>query len=122
MRKLPYENEAFGFVYTYNTIFHMNKEEIAKALNEMFRVLKKQGLIYVNLLSIDDSRYGIGKEISSGTFMDEENGENFSHTYFEYKEGDGYFKDHKIIYKQIRREYLSERDSTRGMIDYIIRK
>jgi ubiquinone/menaquinone biosynthesis C-methylase UbiE len=81
MRKLPYENEAFGFVYSYNTIFHMNKEEIAEALNEMFRVLKKQGLIYVNLLSIDDSSYGIGKEISSSTFMDEENGEQFSHTY-----------------------------------------
>jgi len=122
MRKLPYENEAFGFVYTYNTIFHMNKEEITKALNEMFRVLKKQGLIYVNLLSIDDSRYGIGKEVSPGTFMEEENGEKFSHTYFEYKEGDRYFKDYKIIYKQIRREYISEWDSTRGMIDYIIRK
>jgi hypothetical protein len=56
------------------------------------------------------------------TLIYEENGEQFSHTYFEYKEGDRYFKDYKIIYKQIRREYLSERESPRGMIDYIIRK
>ncbi|MBY9021619.1 MAG: class I SAM-dependent methyltransferase [Candidatus Lokiarchaeota archaeon] len=56
IRSLPYESESYGFTYSYNTIFHMNKEDLGVAINEMLRVVKKHGLIYVNLLSIDDSR------------------------------------------------------------------
>jgi len=122
MRSLPYESESYGFAYSYNTIFHMNKEDIGVAINEMLRVVKKHGLIYVNLLSIDDSRYGIGKETSPGIFTQYEYGEQISHTYFKQDEGDEYFSKFEIIYKQIRIEHLYERDSTRGMIDYIVRK
>jgi len=76
MRSLPYESESYGFAYSYNTIFHMNKEDIGVIINEMFRVVKKNGMVYVNLLSIDDSRYGRGKEISP------------------HDEGDSYFSDY----------------------------
>ncbi|MFX0076412.1 MAG: class I SAM-dependent methyltransferase [Candidatus Hermodarchaeota archaeon] len=123
MRSLPYDSESYGFAYSYNTIFHMNQGDIGIAINEMFRVVKKGGLIYLNLLSIDDSRYGRGKEISPGIFMEEFNGERFSHTFFKHDEGDQYFLNHKIIYKQIRIENYYESDySKRGMIDYIVRK
>ena len=122
MRNLPYESESYGFAYSYNTIFHMNKVDIGIAINEMLRVVKKQGLIYVNLLSTDDSRYGIGKESSPGVFTQDEDGEQISHTYFKPNEGDAYFSKFEIIYKQIRIEHLYEWDSTRGMIDYIVRK
>jgi SAM-dependent methyltransferase len=119
---LPYEAEKFGFVFTYNTIFHMDKEEIGKIFEEMFRVLKKGGLLYANLLSVEDQRYGKGEETKPGTFTDEENGEKFSHTFFEHNEGDQYFKDYRIIYKQIRVENLVEHNYIQGMIDYIVRK
>lgn len=123
MRSLPYDTESFGFAYSYNTIFHMNKEDIGIAIDEMFRVIKKNGLIYLNLLSIDDIRYGRGKEISQGIFMEEFDGERFSHTFFKHNEGDHYFSKMKIIYKQIRIENFYEREySKRGMIDYIVRK
>ena len=122
MRTLPYESESYGFAYSYNTIFHMNTEDIGVAIKEMLRVIKKHGLIYVNLLSTDDSHYGIGKEGSSGVFTQDEDGEQISHTYFKRNEGDAYFSNFEIIYKQIRIEHLYEWDSTRGMIDYIVRK
>ena len=122
MRSLPYESESYGFAYSYNTIFHMNKEDIGVAINEMLRVVKKQGLICVNLLSIDDSRYGIGKESSPGVFTQHEDGEQISHTYFKHDEGEAYFSKFEILYKQIRIEHLYEWDSTRGMIDYIVKK
>ena len=122
MRRLPFESESYGFAYSYNTIFHMNKEDIGIAINEMFRVVKKQGLIYINLLSKDESTYGVGKETSSGIFTQEIAGEQISHTHFDYNEGDIYFSDHKIVYKQIRIEHLYEKDYTTGMIDYIVRK
>jgi ubiquinone/menaquinone biosynthesis C-methylase UbiE len=127
MNNLPYETESFGFVFTYNTIFHMDKKEIGIIFDEMFRVLKRGGLLYANLLSVDDKRYGCGEETKPGTYTEEIDGEKYSHTYFTYEEGESYFKNHKIIYKQIRIEKLAEfyengDDYLRGMIDYIIRK
>ena len=123
MRSLPYDSESYGFAYSYNTIFHMNKEDIGIAIDEMFRVVKKGGLIYLNLLSIDDSLFGRGIETSSGIFIDELDGERFSHTFFKHDEGDQYFSKHNIIYKQIRIENYYESEYTpRGFIDYIVRK
>ena len=122
INKLPYESEKFGFVFTYNTIFHMDKDEIGKIFKEMFRVLKKGGLFYANLLSVDDGRYGFGEETKPGVFTKEHEGEKYSHTFFKHDEGDIYFKDHKIVYKQVRLENLVEDDYLRGMIDYIVRK
>ena len=122
MRKLPFESERFGFVFTYNTIFHMDKSEIGEAFNEMFRVLKKGGLLYANLLSVDDERYGRGEETKPGTFTEEIDGEKYCHTFFMHDEGDYYFNNQKIIYKQIRIENLIEDNYIRGMIDYIVIK
>jgi ubiquinone/menaquinone biosynthesis C-methylase UbiE len=127
INKLPYETESFGFIFTYNTIFHMDKEEIGNIFDEMFRVLKKGGLLYANLLSVDDERYGNGEETKPGTFTEENDGEKYSHTFFMHDEGDYYFKKHKIIYKQIRIEnlvgfYENGENYLRGMIDYIVKK
>jgi len=122
MRSLPYDSELFGFVYSYNTIFHMAKEEVRSSIKEMIRVLKKGGLLYLNLLSIEDSLYGVGEEISPARFQQRENGEDIEHTFFEIDEGDTYFDDCEILYKQVRKEFLKEADYISGMIDYIVKK
>ncbi|MHA1670328.1 MAG: class I SAM-dependent methyltransferase [Promethearchaeota archaeon] len=122
MRNLPYDSEMFGFVYSYNTIFHMSKEDIKNSINEMIRVLKKGGLLYLNLLSIEDKIYGIGEEVSPGMFRQKKKEFDIEHTFFEIDEGDSYFGDCEIIYKQIRKEYLIEADYISGMIDYIVKK
>ena len=44
MRSLPFEDNYFGYVYSWNTIFHMTKLDIKKGVNEMIRVLKPGGL------------------------------------------------------------------------------
>jgi hypothetical protein len=35
MRKLPFEDESISYVYSYNSIFHMKKEDIAKSISEI---------------------------------------------------------------------------------------
>jgi len=122
MRNLPYESEMFGFVYSYNTIFHMSKEDIKKSIKEMIRVLKKGGLLYLNLLSFDDSIYGVGEEISPGMFRQNKGEYDIEHTFVGVDEGDTYFNGCEILYKQIRKEYLNDRDYISGMIDYIVKK
>lgn len=55
-------------------------------------------------------------------FQQRENGEDIEHTFFEIDEGDTYFDDCEILYKQIRKEFLKEADYISGMIDYIVKK
>ena len=122
MRDLPYDPEMFGFVYSYNTIFHMSKEDIRLSIEEMFRVLKKGGLLYLNLLSVDDSIYRVGEEINPGMYRQIIDNEYIEHTFFEFDEGDIFFDGHEILYKQIRKEYIKDDDYISGMVDYIVKK
>lgn len=69
MQELPYEDESFGFVYSYNTIFHLLKIGTRKAIAEIKRVLKKDGLFYVNFMTYEDGYYGEGKELGKGEFV-----------------------------------------------------
>jgi SAM-dependent methyltransferase len=54
MRHIPFANESFSFVYSFNAIFFMTKPDIARAMSEMERVLEPEGLLYVNFVSVDD--------------------------------------------------------------------
>jgi ubiquinone/menaquinone biosynthesis C-methylase UbiE len=48
MLKLPYENEEFDFVMSIAVLHHLDTEEKrVQALNEMFRVCKKNGKIFI---------------------------------------------------------------------------
>ena len=66
MRKLPFKDESISFVYSYNSIFHMKKEDVLKSIDELKRVLKPGGLLFVNFLSVNDFRYGEGEEVGKG--------------------------------------------------------
>jgi ubiquinone/menaquinone biosynthesis C-methylase UbiE len=122
MRQISFESDTFDFVYSYNTIFHLNKVEIGTAINEMFRVLKCGGLCYLNLLSYDDSEYGKAKEIAPGEFLEIADDERITHTYFRDDEPDVYFAQFKILYKEKRTVLISDTDYRAGMIDYIVKK
>ena len=54
MRNIPFAGESFGGVYSFNAIFFMTKPDIAQAMGEIERVLKPEGLCYVNFQSVDD--------------------------------------------------------------------
>ena len=123
MTKLKFDNESFDFVYSYNSIFHMKKNEIKIALEEMKRVLKPNGLLFVNFLSIDDFRCGEGLHLGDNQYeqMDDE---PVIHSYFGLDECDQYFEDMEFILKERRIiERIFEGDKVKqGFIDYIMRK
>ena len=50
MRNLNYENESFSCVYTWNSSIHLSKEDTKTAISEMLRVLKPDGILYVNFI------------------------------------------------------------------------
>lgn len=122
MRSLPFKDESFSFVYSFNAIFFMTKEDIARALKEMERVLRPNGLLYVNFKSADDPdkspfcesaplKHLLGSEGFS-FHEDSEADAYFSHFDILLKEKkftDKLFEGRRI--KQIRIEYIARRKS-----------
>lgn len=123
MTSLEFEDNSFDFVYSYNSIFHMKKSEIEKSLIEMKRVLKTNGLMFVNFLSEDDFRFGEGPHLGKNQYeqMDDE---PVIHSYYLHNEADKYFEDMHFLVKErrvIERIYQGEK-IRQGFIDYIVRK
>ena len=121
MRNLPFREESFSFVYSYNAIDFMTKPDIALAMSEITRVLKSQGLCYVNFLSVDDAeswepfcKTGPGVKLLWS--------EGFSH--FEDSEADVYFEAYTILRKEKRwvEKLWNERILKQADIGYIAKK
>lgn len=124
MRNLPFDDNFFDFLYSYNTSVHIGKKDFAIALEEFLRVLKPKGLCYVNFLSEDCTSYGKGIEIEPGKFKSIEDGEEVVYCHYKDDEPENYFQGFKIIYseKRIIRRYIDEEEYISGYLDYILEK
>ena len=124
MRKLKFENESFSFVYSYNSVFHMTKEDVSKSINEMKRVLKQDGLLFVNFLTTSDFRCGQGVAIDENQYEQMDDDIPVIHSYFEEYEPDRYFENMEVLFKENRvLERIYEGKKIRqGFVDYIVKK
>jgi ubiquinone/menaquinone biosynthesis C-methylase UbiE len=125
MKSLPFGDGSMSFVYSYNSIFHMSKEEIDLVIKEIYRVLPKGGLAFVNFPSTNDFRSTMGEKVGDGEYLQEERGEKILHSYFGENEAEEFFDGFKVIYKEKRvRDGYARKDVkiTLGFIDYIIEK
>ncbi|MFX1418705.1 MAG: class I SAM-dependent methyltransferase [Promethearchaeota archaeon] len=126
MRSIPFESNYFGYVYSWNTIFHMKKIDIKKAVAEMIRVLKPGGVCFVNFLSVDSEYCGKGEQQSPGEFLLIEEDERILHTFFTDEESDSFFEnlEIEILYKEKRiyHKKIEDRLMKDSYIDYIVQK
>lgn len=125
MLSIPFPDESFGCVYSYNSIFHMSKEDIRKSIQEIRRVLKTGGMAFINFASINDDRATVGKKVGDGEYLqDEHMGKDILHSYFDENEAEDYFDGFRIFYKEnrIKNIFRDDMKITRGYIDYIIVK
>ncbi|HEY70142.1 MAG TPA: class I SAM-dependent methyltransferase [Anaerolineae bacterium] len=97
MRDIPFPDENFSFVYSFNAIDFMTKPDIALAMREITRVLKPGGLCYVNFLSVDDQE---SWDPFCKTAANRLKSERFSH--FEDCEADAFFEAYTIQRKEKR--------------------
>ena len=126
MQELQYEDESFGFVYSYNTIFHLLKEGTRKAIAEVRRVLKKDGLFYVNFMAFDDGYYGEGKELGKGEFVlqNDDGSERYRLFLENHHEAADLFEGFEIILLENRHIRLPTiwKDYEASYIDCIVKK
>jgi SAM-dependent methyltransferase len=64
---LPFKDASFDVVWCYGVMQHLLSNERKLAVNEFKRLLRKEGLLFLEVFGEDDMRYG-GKEIEPGTF------------------------------------------------------
>ena len=57
MRDLPFFNESFVGIFSMNTIHHATMSEVKRVVNEIYRVLKNEGVCLVTLLSDTDFKF-----------------------------------------------------------------
>lgn len=127
MTSLPYEDNSMSFIYSYNSIFHMSKEEVSKTIGEIKRVLKPNGLCFLNFASTDDFRVEEGEKVRDGEVLLVERGEKVLHSFFDIDEPEEFFRKHnlEVIYKETRvRSVKTEKFGMirLGFIDYIVEK
>jgi len=128
MRKIPFQDETFSFVYSWNAIHMMSKEDAALTVNEIERVMKARGLCFVNFVSADEPSPTDAIETRKGEFLKKApwrgvKGPNID-SYFEDREADVFFSSFEIIHKEKRMaERITEgKKELQVFIDYIARK
>lgn len=124
MRALPFADGSFDVVYSYNSVFHMPKEQVARAIGEMKRVLKPGGLLFVNFLSVRDFRCGTGGDLGRNQYEQEDDGLPVVHSYYTETEANPFFAEMELLFKECRvqeRRYEGEW-IRQGFVDYIARK
>jgi ubiquinone/menaquinone biosynthesis C-methylase UbiE len=124
MRKIPFDDEYFGFVMSYLSMVHLTKIDIAIAINEIHRVLQKGGLCYINFLSKEDKGYDKSKANSFGEVKSKDKGYQANHSYFDDYEPDTYFQKFEIIYSAKIYNFIGNYHDTRRtcILDYIAKK
>ena len=75
MRIIPFADSFFDAVVCTWTIYHATLDEIKKTVSEVYRVLKSNGTVITDFLSLADATYGLGNEIERNTFIGEKNQE-----------------------------------------------
>lgn len=68
MTSLPLIDNNFDAIISVSVIHHALQKDIAKAIAEIHRILKKNGLFLTNLASVKDPRYGEGQKVENDTF------------------------------------------------------
>lgn len=124
MRNLPFADETFSFVYSYNSIFHMKKQDILISIHEMQRVLKPNGLMFVNFLTTNDFRCGHGEDLGHHQYLQKDDDLTVIHSYFEENEADQFVQGMSILYKEnrIMEQTYNGKWIRQGFLDYILQK
>jgi len=75
MKALPYSDSLFDAVISVWVIYHNTLEGMQKAISEVHRVLKKNGLAFLTFQSKRSHKFGKGNKTEKNTFILEESAE-----------------------------------------------
>ncbi|RMH58143.1 MAG: class I SAM-dependent methyltransferase [Candidatus Hydrogenedentota bacterium] len=71
---LPFRNEFFDAVIDRSALQHNLRDDIRRAVLEIFRVLRNNGVFYSMVTTTGDPAFGRGRKIGERTFFDDSEG------------------------------------------------
>jgi len=71
MTELPFADNTFDYVLSFNVIYHGDPSIVKKTISEITRVLKPGGTYQGTMLSKRNGNYGLGTEVAPNTFVRE---------------------------------------------------
>lgn len=69
LRSLPFSGSSFDAITCFGVLQHFPRREREVAVRELFRVLKPQGLAFLEVIGDKDMRCNCGEEVETGTFV-----------------------------------------------------
>jgi 2-polyprenyl-3-methyl-5-hydroxy-6-metoxy-1,4-benzoquinol methylase len=112
-RNIPFENDSFDAVLCVWTSGHGNKADMIKNANEMIRVVKPSGIVFVDYVSKQDSNYGLGTEIEKDTFINNTPGEeDIPHYYTDAEELSEIYSGHEHSIKPYTYSFHDDQNHT----------
>lgn len=67
--KLPFEDSSFDVVYSHLALHYFSKEKTKEIFDEIYRVLKKEGVLTILVNSVNDPEYQKGSKIEDDYFI-----------------------------------------------------
>jgi ubiquinone/menaquinone biosynthesis C-methylase UbiE len=99
MSELPFIDGSFDALVSTNVLHHGRGSEIKRALSEVHRVIKRNGVAFVVTLSKKDFRYGHGKRLEPDTYLFTEGDEQgIVHHFFSEEELLSYFGQFDVLF------------------------
>ncbi|CTQ51548.1 Methyltransferase domain protein [Roseibium album] len=94
---LPFDDQSFDYVLSFNVIYHGAPSIVAKAISEISRVLKPGGIYQGTMLSKRNGNFGVGTEVAPDTWVREGDGDkNHPNFYCNAAELVTYFGDFEL--------------------------
>jgi len=124
MTAIPFDENTFSFLYSYNTSVHMKKKSFQSAVSEFHRVLKHGGLCYLNFLNSDCDTFKSGEDNGSGEIKVTEDGVDTLFSHYTLQEVEELIIRFEVIYeekKTIKRNINGE-EVRSGYYDFILKK
>lgn len=112
-RNIPFENDSFDAVLCVWTSGHGHKTDMIKNANEMLRVVKQGGMIFIDYVSKKDSNYGRGTRIEKDTFINNTPGEeDIPHHYTDAEELSEIYSGYKHSIKPYTYSFCDDQNNT----------
>ncbi len=121
MRQIPFEDETFDYVYEHYSMCHLSKKDTGVAIGEMYRVLKRGGLCFLGVISMDSwPKANFGEEKDPGEFWGEEHGDALTvHSLFTDDEADQLVSAWEIVNKEKRAIYTRRSAETTSLKEWM---
>jgi ubiquinone/menaquinone biosynthesis C-methylase UbiE len=117
--QLPFADGSFDIVWCYGVLQHLLSKERESAICEFQRILRTEGLLFIEVFGKDDMRYG-GIEVEPGTFS---RSNRIVYHYFDKDEIEGSLSDFSCRIIETRKEKCFKgKFYTRHMISVVAKK